>query len=328
MFNFLMVKDPHLRDGFMKPVSRSDTFFEDVTRKWDELFQVALDKKCGTLIIPGDILDKTTPSDYTFVTIQRLEERFSKIRQVFNKVYTVTGNHDLPNSSPDMKDRSVYSYLSRMGWIDDIDGKIISLGDRVNLVGVGYQISLDNTLAEIRKLHSELGASDFNIALVHEHFLPFGVTHKFLKYLPYESLLEFSKISMFLMGHLHSGYDIKHIPRGGVEGADPQFFVNPWNMVRMSKAHSDHTPQYVYCEVDNGQLVLIDQRGFSSARPYSEAFITNEESPEFALTMDISEFVVDLQRFYVENTGLPSDVPEELRSMIEDYLERAKQEVA
>jgi predicted phosphodiesterase len=301
---------------------------EDVNRKWDELFQVALDKGCDNLIIPGDILDKTTPSDYTFVTIQRLEERFTKLRQVFNKIYTIPGNHDLPNSSPDMKDRSVYSYLSRMGWIDDIDGKIVSVGDRVNLVGVGFQVSLEKTMSEIRRLHSELKDSDFNIALVHEHFLPFGVTHKFLNYLPYESLIEFPKLSMFLMGHLHSGYDLNFISRGAIEGAEPQYYVNPWNMVRMSRANPDHVPQYVFCEVVDGKLMALEQTQFKSARPYDEAFVVAEDSPEFALSMDISEFVGDLQKFYVETTGIPSDIPEELRSMIEDYLERAKQEVA
>ena len=326
-FKFITVKDPHLRLGFPKPLGRTDSFFDDMQKKWDEITRVAREEEINYLLIPGDVFDRKDPSGYTLVSLSRIEEFLRNAFAPFYKVYTIPGNHDLPNSSLDNKDRSVYNFFSSRPsgslYTDLTDATIWESG--VSITGIGYR-SIPETFSLLGEINSKLDPENYNIVMLHVNFAPFGETLEYIDFRNYQSLWSFDRVDTFLMGHNHHGYPVYYdvLPNGRT-----QHYINLWNMTRLVRNYysvgESHVPQYAVVEVNlDDHTTNVDVRDLPH-KPYKDAFVEADVLIEKTFHGEVSEFVKELKSLSSSGEDL-SDIPEKYRSVIMEYLEKAEKE--
>ena len=103
---FLASADLHLRDD--TPVCRTDDYQATQHRKLGFLFDAARTMRVPVLIA-GDIFDHWKPSHKLMANIIEMSEGLS--------IVVVPGQHDLPNHSLDLLDKSGLAVLRASGWL-------------------------------------------------------------------------------------------------------------------------------------------------------------------------------------------------------------------
>lgn len=111
--------DLHLRAS--RPSARADADWYAVMERTLRPLKLACEEWGVPLFIAGDILHRW---DGVTVPPQLLNAAASWFPE---EVYTIPGQHDLPNHSMDLRDRSAYQTLVHMGVIRDISEKPVSL---------------------------------------------------------------------------------------------------------------------------------------------------------------------------------------------------------
>ena len=107
--DFILTADFHLRED--TPVCRTDNFWEAQWKKVD--FVSELQKKYNCPILhAGDLFDHWKPSPYL------LRETIKHLPDKFNTVY---GQHDLPEHSLKLKNKSGISVLAQAGKLEVLD---------------------------------------------------------------------------------------------------------------------------------------------------------------------------------------------------------------
>lgn len=324
-FEFLTVKDPHVRFGFPKPEGRTVSFEEDIRKKWDFLLKYAKSNRIKNLLIPGDILDKKAPSDYSFPVLTQIERFFREVKHSGLNIYTVAGNHDLPYASYDNKGMSVYQYLCELGCFEDVSGEGINIGD-VHIGGVDYRFPAPLMFEEMDRLHESLDDSKLNIVLFHAYVAPFMQRVNYVDLFHYEDFLKYSKVNMFLHGHLHLGYDFESSYVGEGNAKRKQFHVNLWSMSRLGRNYysvsGEHKPEFAHIVFENG---CVMERMCLPFKPVEEVFLLEEMEMDKEMTLQIGSFVDSLSGFR-SSSGETMDVenlPEEIREKIVYYLSKA-----
>lgn len=325
-FQFIMIKDPHFRFGFDRPIGRSDKFEEHIRAKLKFVMEYAYKRGVKYLMIPGDVTDKKNPSDYSLIRVNTMIEEMQRLKHVFSDgILTIRGNHDIPqNYDPE---QSIYNFLGRFGFITGLaDGSMVSPVHGLRVWSVEFSRSGD-TMQRLADLNGRMYESDYNVVMVHDYFAPLMKDNKFVQYLRYEDLVQFDRVDVFLFGHLHTGFPVKSYKTA----SRTQYYVNPWGFTRLVRDEpsklEDHIPQLVHvrvhCEQSGGFITSIDQINLPCA-PYSEAFVEEEYQMEKEFGSSISEFVNSMRGFDGDGDDMSSLVlRDDLRSRVDYYLSLA-----
>lgn len=317
MIKLAFIKDPHLRMGMAHPQGRTEDFENNIKNKLGFIKSKCSEQGVSALFFTGDLLDKKTPSDYSFSQICQNEDEIKKLSEEMD-VYSIFGNHDLPYSSQSFKDQSILKYFMNHDIIKPLP---MMSENNIAVYGIDYIHSIEDTIAEMEKIHNLMSPDKYNIIIVHHHFVPQMCQDDELKYSSfkrYSALHHLDKIDAFVFGHLHMGYQPEMIfnPTSGRK----QHFINPWSLTRLSRSYysvnDKHKPQLVILSIDDNmdssvEVIEIPHLSFA------EAFISEE------MTL-IEEFNENLHNFMINLTVGQDDgilvPPEKLKDLVEYYL--------
>lgn len=335
-FKSLNIKDSHFRLGFKAPKGRDEEEFEkDVFSKVDQICKICRDNKVHIITIAGDVFDIKEASRYTIVQLTLLHTILTKLREstILKKIVTIAGNHDLPNSSRAMKEKSVYGYFKRIGILTDIhDTEIIFTNNKFNVsyYGLDYNNKLSELNKEMARYDSKIKPENtYRNILIHEHLLKKDdLKKREAKYLGNRftygwALNKYPSIDVFIAGHYHFGYPTYKSKEGKV-------IINNWNLIRLARNYyvlnGEHIPNVVITKfttngIDTEDLPL-------RVREYAKAINIEELQEESEDILNVQDFVDR-----INNSSVSDDIKSEITltkrqtDMFNEILEEAKTEV-
>ena len=268
----LVTGDWHLREDV--PLCRTDDYWSTQWGKVKFISELQEKYECP-VIHSGDLFHHWKPSPYLLSTT---------IKNIPKKFFTIYGNHDIPQNSMEMKEKSGLETLSISGAITIIPGD--------------YGISFD----QIKPIEIEgIGEVILWHGMAYQGKMPFeGCEYLESKKLLRKLVDKFPEIKVVITGHNHQTF---------TEEYSAVFLINPGSIMRITSDQKEHEPvvfllheDYTISEV---KIPLADknpvsQRHIIQAQEKEkriEAFIeklnTNWES-------DVS-FRVNLERFFNVN---------------------------
>lgn len=339
---FLFVKDLHIRPNNIKqPIGRTDKYYEQIENKIKQIRDYAVNNDIQYILCAGDIFDIKARSRYTLDSILYIEKLLKLLTDEQRiKLITIAGNHDMPNSSREELDRSVYGYLSRQGFLTDIaynrsqKGYVLSEPDfeldnpETKVYGLDYSSDNEGLKLELEYLNSNIDKNDFNILMLHEHLLP-KKENIYASYITYDEVMKLaSNFKVILAGHLHKGYPIFESKE------TKQVIINPWSFNRLARDYyavsGEHIPEIVEVKVlfDSARGKQFIQYNTISLQvePFDKTFIKQQLSIENEYHKSITDFVSKIDEFKQLNDTLEK-TPAEIKDKINYYLELAEREI-
>lgn len=339
---FLFVKDLHIRPNNIKqPIGRTDKYYEQIENKIKQIRDYAVNNDIQYILCAGDIFDIKARSRYTLDSILYIEKLLKLLTNEQRiKLITIAGNHDMPNSSREEIDRSVYGYLSRQGFLTDIafnriqEGYVLSETDfeldnpETKVYGLDYSSDNEGLKLELENLNSSIDENDFNILMLHEHLLP-KKENIYASYITYDEVMKLaSNFKVILAGHLHKGYPIFESKE------TKQVIINPWSFNRLARDYyavsGEHIPEIVEVKVifdsTRGKQFIQYTAIPLQVEPFDKIFIKQQLSIENEYHKSITDFVSKIDEFKQLNDTLEK-TPAEIKDKIQYYLELAEREV-
>ena len=339
---FLFVKDLHIRPNNIKqPIGRTDKYYEQIENKIKQIRDYAVNNDIQYILCAGDIFDIKARSRYTLDSILYIEKLLKLLTNEQRiKLITIAGNHDMPNSSREEIDRSVYGYLSRQGFLTDIafnriqEGYVLSETDfeldnpETKVYGLDYSSDNEGLKLELENLNSSIDENDFNILMLHEHLLP-KKENIYASYITYDEVMKLaSNFKVILAGHLHKGYPIFESKE------TKQVIINPWSFNRLARDYyavsGEHIPEIVEVKVifdsTRGKQFIQYTAIPLQVEPFDKTFIKQQLSIENEYHKSITDFVSKIDEFKQLNDTLEK-TPAEIKDKIQYYLELAEREV-
>lgn len=214
----ILTADLHLRDD--QPVCRTDDFFQAQARKILWLCDLQREYKCP-IFDAGDVFNTWKPS-HALV-------RWA-IRELPDNMYTIPGNHDLPQHSLDLFNKCGLGVLQASGIVNVLCGEDIELPD-LRISSFPWNCTLDN---------ERYG----DVALCHV------MTYKGRNPWPgctamgALELLQYMKgFDLVVTGHNHKSFVVEHHGR---------LLVNPGSLTRQNADQEDFKPSvYLWYSEDN-----------------------------------------------------------------------------
>ena len=312
---YAFIKDPHFRFGLSKPVGRTDNFHDEIMDKLAFLVGYCVENDIPNIVTTGDILDIKAPSLYDFKAVKEISDVLTDIKDSGITLMSIAGNHDLPSSSIDKKEDSVYQYFVDHGLIVDIESSNLD-----EICGLDYRPKLDTLFQWLEEAPLK------EIIVVHEHLFPTKEDYTgFGTYTYYQNVADAinsnknSKCKYVVAGHLHKGFATQEV--------DGITFINPWSFTRLARdsyaVNNDHKPQFVVLDTDTGKVETIE----IPHKPFSEAFIEAEVKRNLNLDVTIKEFISKLNDFSndgnIDNLLEGVELEGEVRAKVKYYIEKA-----
>lgn len=335
-FKSLNIKDSHFRLGFKAPKGRDEEEFEkDVFSKVEQICKICIENKVHIITIAGDVFDIKEASRYTIVQLTLLHKILTMLREstIMKMIVTIAGNHDLPNSSRAMKEKSVYGYFKRIGLLTDIhDTELVFTNKSFNIsyYGLDYNNKLSELNKEMAKYDSKTKPDNtYRNILIHEHLLKKDdLKTREAKYLGNRftygwALKKYPTIDVFIAGHYHYGYPT-------FKNRDGRIIINNWNLIRLARNYyvlnGKHIPNVVITTYTKNDISTEDIS--LKVREYAKA-INIEELEE------VSDDILDVQEFVdrINNSSVSDDIQSEIvltkrqKELFQEIIEEAKTEV-
>lgn len=307
----LAIKDPHLRFKFQKPAGRKDTFEDEIESKVSQIIKIIKENKVSSVVFTGDVFDIKSPSKYG---IEQVSANISVLKRISSKcpIYSIAGNHDLPFSSYEYKDKSLYQFSVDQGLINDITEPVKL--EKYTLYGVDYRQDKSFIFDKIKTMDS----SYKNLILViHEHLVPDEKDR-----IPFGDCFTYEEITrglknhkIIIAGHLHKGY--KTETKNGI------IIVNNWNLTRLSRDYYSvnglHTPEVELIDLDS----LTTETIKLECRDFEESFIIEDLNKDKETKINIQEFIKKVSEIDGDSGIDLSNLDENIRERIQYYIEKA-----
>lgn len=251
----LYITDTHFR--YHSPRSRTDSFFDTLVKKMEEIGKIIKQEKVTALLHGGDLFDR--PDAQIAVA-----GKFASILMSYNvPIYIISGNHDSFGQNPSTIERSMLGLLSSLRVVHLLDNKSVSLNEnnlRVEIHGTPYSFDLDRDPKNY--LYKRDPNADYSIQLVHG----FLINRPFMKGINYTLIDDIvdTEADLVLAGHYHSGY-----PTTVKKGTT---FINPGSIARMTNTQLERSriPKAILIELQkSGNTVTkeITEIPLLSAKP-------------------------------------------------------------
>ena len=214
----ILTADIHLTET--TPISRTDNYVEAQDRKLAFLKQLETQYDCP-VIDAGDIFDYWKASPWLIARAYK---------NLPSEIYTIPGNHDLPEHSMQQYEKSALHVLEVALAIRRLSKTPYDRRD-FTIAGVAYGEKLEDVNADIVVIHD----------LVYEGNPPWPNA---VGYQPKDLFKIFTKPRLILTGHYHMALVAK--------SKDGRLVVNPGSMMRMTIVQKDYKPRcYLYNFDDN-----------------------------------------------------------------------------
>jgi len=214
----ILTADIHLTEN--TPISRIDNYVEAQDRKLDFLKQLEAKYDCP-IIDAGDIFDYWKASPWL------ISRAYKKLP---NSMYTIPGNHDLPEHSMQQYEKSALHVLEVALSVRRLTKQPYDTHS-FTIAGFAYGEKLEDVDADIVVIHD----------LVYEGSPPWPNA---VGYQPKDLFDIFTKPRLILVGHYHMALVAK--------SKDGRLLVNPGSMMRMTITQKDYKPRcYLYNFDDN-----------------------------------------------------------------------------
>ena len=214
----VLTADIHLTET--TPISRTDNYVEAQDRKLAFLKQLETQYDCP-VIDAGDIFDYWKASPWLIARAYK---------NLPSEIYTIPGNHDLPEHSMQQYEKSALHVLEVALAIRRLSKTPYDRRD-FTIAGFAYGEKLEDVNADIVVIHD----------LVYEGNPPWPNA---VGYQPKDLFKIFTKPRLILTGHYHMALVAK--------SKDGRLVVNPGSMMRMTIVQKDYKPRcYLYNFDDN-----------------------------------------------------------------------------
>ena len=214
----ILTADIHLTET--TPISRTDNYIEAQDRKLAFLKQLESQYDCP-VIDAGDIFDYWKASPWLIARAYK---------NLPSEIYTIPGNHDLPEHSMQQYEKSALHVLEVALAIRRLSKTPYDRHD-FTIAGFAYGEKLEDVNADIVVIHD----------LVYEGNPPWPNA---VGYQPKDLFKIFTKPRLILTGHYHMALVAK--------SKDGRLVVNPGSMMRMTIVQKDYKPRcYLYNFDDN-----------------------------------------------------------------------------
>lgn len=332
----LNIKDPHFRGtGFKAPAGRDPEDFEkDINSKVDQIVDICLKEGIHLITISGDLNDIKETARYTKNQIMPIYKILQRLKDstILKLIITISGNHDLPNSSRQMKSKSVYHMFQELGVITDVSDARLELkckGFIATFKGFDYVNRLSVLNSELKNYNQTLSKEKrgyLHTVLIHEHLLKKSDLNKNeSRYLGNRFTYgyvnkKYPNINCFVAGHYHKGYPTFKFSNGTV-------IINNWNLTRLSRNYyvlnGSHTPNVVIAEYSANGIGYRDIP--LKVRDYiniiSEADVVED-------SYNINEFLDKINQSKVsEDNSTDIILNSRQKSLLEEILEESKTEI-
>ena len=303
----LVIKDPHFRKGFGSPESRVDDYDDVIEDKLSQIEKISKDKGIDYIVFTGDVLDKKYPSSYSFGAIMSNLELIEKIKGFSKKgILSIAGNHDLPYSSYDNVNNSVYKLA--MSHLKDISYSKIE-DDKTSVYGIPY-VEHDKVMDEISKINEQADPEKSNVVVLHEHFIPFDSEIGDLKYssfFKYTDVKKFSNIKFFVYGHLHKGFEPRNYE---LEGGNSQWHINPYSLYRLARNYytvsGEHVPEVTYIDTESEDVYNIKLKVGDFSIVFDRNLLNQETENDENLNKYIQSISSILKSLFIESSNFLS----------------------
>lgn len=276
----IITADWHLRET--TPLCRTDDYLTTQWNKVDFIKQLQLDLKCP-VFHAGDMFDFWKPSPSLLSeTIKHLPAQF----------YTVYGNHDLPQHSFTLRNKSGIYTLAQAGVLTDVEegswnyvNTELTPNENANTPGMWFYMS--NVLKKI------VGVQHI---FLYEGDKPWATCES-------DSALSYMKknnaIDLFLTGDNHTTFVVKR---------KHQLLVNPGSLLRITSAqkehkpcvfvyYNDHTVEQVYLPIEKDVITTDHITVKKDKQQRVEAFISRLKED----SMNTVSFEDNLKMFFNTN---------------------------
>lgn len=335
MDSFLVIGDMHLRFGFEQPIGRTHNFYNEIYSKIEQIIKICRNRDITTVVTSGDIFDIKTPTKYGFTSIRENKKILKMFKDDGIRMVTISGNHDLPFSSKDMKEKSIYQFFCDIDMLydvsnntlpDDVSIKTAEVGN-ISISGLDYRNPEKKIFEDLEILNKKLGKQKkegmTNVVMLHQHFVPPSDNLDFVDFFKYFELQKFSNIDIFALGHLHKGYKTEYLED---EAGHKQYYCNGWSLTRLAREYYSvndlHKPQVIVITVDKGNIEFEDI--YLEVASFDDAFIKKDMNNEQTMNIEISKFVSSLKDFTgeVEDIDITKlEFSENIKSRIIEYLD-------
>lgn len=335
MDSFLVIGDMHLRFGFEQPIGRTSNFQNEINNKIEQIIQICKDRNISNVLTAGDIFDIKTPTKYGFTSIRENKRILKMFKDAGIRMITISGNHDLPFSSKDMKEKSIYHFFADDGFLydvsnntlpEDISIKTAEIG-KISVTGLDYRNPEKKIFDDLEILNEKLlkfkkdGMT--NVVMLHQHFVPPLDNLDFVDFFKYFELQKYSNIDVFVLGHLHKGYKTEYLED---DNGHKQYYCNGWSLTRLAREYYSvndlHKPQVIAVDISNNKIKFEDI--YLNVASFNDTFVKKDIENEKTINVEISKFVSSLKDFTgeVEDIDISKlEFSENIKSRINEYLD-------
>jgi len=271
----ILTADIHLTET--TPISRTDNYVEAQDRKLAFLKQLETQYDCP-VIDAGDIFDYWKASPWLIARAYK---------NLPSEIYTIPGNHDLPEHSMQQYEKSALHVLEVALAIRRLSKTPYDRRD-FTIAGFAYGEKLEDVNADIVVIHD----------LVYEGNPPWPNA---VGYQPKDLFKIFTKPRLILTGHYHMALVAK--------SKDGRLVVNPGSMMRMTIVQKDYKPRcYLYNFDDNEvepvyfpiEEEVFDDRHIVEPKEKEERLSAFIEKLNMEWDLRLS-FKANLEAFFKEN---------------------------
>lgn len=333
--DFIFIKDPHLLIGFNKPTNRQDTFFEEISKKWNFIINYAKKNNITNIIVTGDLFDKSSLTSWNFRSYLENKKFLENFKNEIGKsIYSIRGNHDEFNGK-NTNENTVFGELVNNNLIkyfgdttENYTNKIsFKLENKtINLIGFDY-CNEDKILYEKVKNY-DFNENEYNICVLHSNVVDVKEGKEKFNCVGYDFLIKNQpKVNMWVLGHYHKGYPTKFY--------NNTYFINSWNLTRLARdnyvLNDEHTPEFVhvsFIEEDN-VLKVLTQNIKVPFLPYKKAFYEDflklmpvlENDFKFFEKLEKENIENFDQNMYLEKLKEEKKLSKEIFDIIKEYLQ-------
>jgi len=286
MFGF--IKDPHLMFGF-RNLLRNPGWEQDILLKLNFIKDTMIANQVSTLIISGDLMDKSKEQDWTFKQYRILKDHLFDIF-ISNgiELYSIQGNHDMFDGHADLNG-TVFGELCKDGIIKHLTKLTLN---NFNIYGIDYHNEKDLIKDKFKEIISGDTSGNIPIICSHTNISP---NENQLVDFTYNELSNLGNC-IHLCGHYHLGFKPCKI--------NNSVFINPYNLTRVARDYQvkmdEHIPELVLVDLNNFSLDNLEwvKSIIIPCKPFKEAFREEiqsliEESKKFKFFEDSGEVNIE-----------------------------------
>lgn len=339
------VTDLHLNPLNRIPAARTETYHEDTAQELLALRDRARELNVDAVLISGDLFNLKNSSLY-------FPEHILYYARYFNEfhcpIYTIPGNHDLPQSSYANLEKSAYALLheacprlhnlAKRGPVT----QQIQVNDSaipVNFHGIPY-MAVPDFIAHAPHFNQRM-SNGLNIVLIHTDVAPDTDIPAHWAMISYQELLRtLPRADVICAGHIHHSYPI--FTQINATTGRPQIISKPYSFARIVKDYyatledlaERHVPSVCLLELrqDGARLYLHAEYQPLPCTSFEHAFVQDSLRRELDKSTEISSFLDGIRAQYGDINAAfhitsPTEffakleLPDAVRTIIAEYVE-------